>query len=67
LIGRVITERGRDAVRIATKFGIRREPGAYARGISNEPSYVREACEDSLKRLGTDYKDSLFRNCWLPV
>lgn len=57
LIGRLIAERGRDAVTIATKFGIRREPGAYARGISNDPSYVREACEKSLKRLGTDYID----------
>lgn len=57
LIGRLITERGRDAVTIATKFGIRREPGAYARGISNDPTYIRQACEDSLKRLGTDYID----------
>jgi len=57
LIGRLIAERGRDAVTIATKFGIRREPGAYARGISNDPTYIREACEASLKRLGTDYID----------
>jgi len=57
LVGRVIAERGRDAVTIATKFGIRREPGAYARGISNDPAYIRTACEDSLKRLGTDYID----------
>ena len=57
LIGRLIAERGRDAVTIATKFGIRREPGAYARGISNDPAYVREACEGSLRRLGTDHID----------
>jgi len=57
LIGRLIAERGRDAITIATKFGIRREPGAYARGISNDPTYLREACENSLKRLGTDYID----------
>jgi len=57
LIGRFIAERGRDDVTIATKFGIRREPGAYARGISNDPAYIRQACEDSLKRLGTDYID----------
>jgi len=57
LVGRLVSERGRDAVTIATKFGIRREPGAYARGISNDPAYIREACENSLKRLGTDYID----------
>ncbi len=57
LIGRLIAERGRDAITIATKFGIRREPGAYARGISNDPAYLRQACENSLKRLGTDYID----------
>ncbi|AKQ41035.2 hypothetical protein CP97_01725 [Aurantiacibacter atlanticus] len=57
LVGRLIAERGRDAVTIATKFGILREPGAYARVISNDPAYIREACEKSLKRLGTDYID----------
>ncbi|WP_299970238.1 aldo/keto reductase [uncultured Roseobacter sp.] len=57
LVGRLIAERGRDAVTVATKFGIRREPGAYARGISNDPAYVREACEGSLRRLGTDHID----------
>lgn len=57
LIARLVTERGRDAVTIATKFGIRRESGAYARGISNDPAYIRNACEDSLRRLGTDYID----------
>lgn len=57
LIGRLIAARRRDAVTIATKFGIRREPGAYSRGISNNPAYVRQACEGSLKRLGTDHID----------
>lgn len=57
LIGRLIAERGRDAVTVATKFGIRREPGAYARGIDNDPAYVRAACEGSLRRLGTDHID----------
>lgn len=57
LVGRLIAERGRDAVTVATKFGIRREPGAYARGIDNDPAYVRAACEGSLRRLGTDSID----------
>ncbi|MEM9783731.1 MAG: aldo/keto reductase [Pseudomonadota bacterium] len=57
LIGRLIAERGRDAVTVATKFGIRREPGSYARGIDNDPAFVRAACEASLRRLGTDHLD----------
>ncbi|MEM6974637.1 MAG: aldo/keto reductase [Pseudomonadota bacterium] len=57
LIGRLMVERGRDAVTVATKFGIRREPGSYARGIDNNPAFVRAACEASLRRLGTDHID----------
>lgn len=57
LIARLLDERGRDAVTLATKFGIRREEGAYARGIDNDPAYVRSACEASLRRLATDRID----------
>lgn len=57
LIGRLIAERGRDAVTIATKFGIQREEGAYARGINNDLDYIRSACEASLRRLGADTID----------
>ncbi|MEO0568420.1 MAG: aldo/keto reductase [Pseudomonadota bacterium] len=57
LLGRLVQDVGRDAVTIATKFGIRREPGAYARGISNAPDYIRQACDASLKRLNTDVID----------
>ncbi len=57
LIGRLIGERGHDAVTVATKFGIRREPGVYERGISNDPAYICQACEKSLRRLGTDVID----------
>lgn len=44
-------------VKLATKFGIVRKPGEYARTINNKPDYVREACEASLQRLGIDYID----------
>ena len=57
LIGRLIAERGRDAVTIATKFGIVREEGQYARGLNNDPAYLRAACERSLKRLGIERID----------
>ena len=47
----------REKVVLATKFGIRREPGQYERVIDNSPEYARRACEGSLKRLGTDHID----------
>lgn len=57
LIGRLIATRGHEGIAIASKFGIQREPGAYARGINNDPAYVIAACEKSLRRLGIDTLD----------
>lgn len=56
LIGRFLKERKPKAV-IATKFGIVRKPGEYARTLDNSPEYARSACEASLRRLGVDYID----------
>ncbi|WP_319776855.1 aldo/keto reductase [Maridesulfovibrio sp.] len=47
----------RDEAVIATKFGIVRENGEYARTISGKPEYVRKACHESLRRLETDCID----------
>jgi len=47
----------RQSVKVATKFGIVRKPGEYARTINNKPEYVREACEASLRRLDIDCID----------
>jgi len=44
-------------LRIATKFGIVREPGRYERRIDNSPAYICSACEASLRRLGVDHID----------
>ncbi len=57
LIGRLLRTADRESVTVATKFAIQREPGAYARGINNEPAYVRAACEASLRRLDIDTID----------
>lgn len=43
--------------KIATKFGIKRNPGEYARALDNSPAYARAACEASLRRLGRDHID----------
>ncbi|KAA0581388.1 aldo/keto reductase [Azospirillum sp. B21] len=47
----------RDRVVIATKFGIVRQPGEYARRIDTSPAYVAQACDASLKRLGVEAID----------
>ncbi|MGQ7246369.1 aldo/keto reductase [Halomonas sp. V046] len=56
LLGRALEGRRENAI-IATKFGIVREPGAYARSLNTDPDYVRKACEASLRRLGVDTID----------
>ena len=43
--------------RIASKFGIVRNPGEYRRSLDNRPDYARAACEGSLKRLGVERID----------
>ena len=57
LVGRAIAGR-RDEVTLATKCGIVRDPDDPSRrGISNRPDYIRESCDRSLARLGTDRID----------
>lgn len=56
LLGRALAGR-RDRVVLATKFGnIRRPDGAFS-GVNGAPEYVPQACDASLRRLGTDYID----------
>ncbi|MBC6989639.1 aldo/keto reductase [Hymenobacter sp. BT491] len=53
----------RDKVVIATKFGIVRDPNdPNVRGINGRPEYVKQACENSLRRLGTDYIDLYYQH-----
>jgi aryl-alcohol dehydrogenase-like predicted oxidoreductase len=62
LIGRALRGR-RDRVALATKFGIVRDPkNPTVRGISGKPAYVRESCEGSLRRLGTDHIDLYYQH-----
>ncbi len=57
LLGRAIAGR-RDEVVLATKFGIVRDPADPTyRGLNGAPGYARQACEASLRRLGTDHID----------
>jgi len=57
LVGRAIRGR-RDAVVVATKFGIVRDPARpELRAIDGSPAYLRQAAEGSLRRLGIDCID----------
>ena len=57
LVGKAL-KGNRDKITLATKFGIIREPGNPAkRSFNGKPEYVKQACEASLKRLGTDVID----------
>jgi aryl-alcohol dehydrogenase-like predicted oxidoreductase len=60
LVGKAIAQtvtRGRDQVFLATKFGIVRDNSGKRLGINGRPEYVRESCENSLKRLNIDVID----------
>ncbi|MFD4689786.1 aldo/keto reductase [Streptomyces sp. NPDC058463] len=47
----------RDEITLATKFAIERTDDPHYRGVRNDPAYIRQAVEDSLRRLGTDVID----------
>jgi aryl-alcohol dehydrogenase-like predicted oxidoreductase len=65
LVGRAIKGR-RDDVFLATKFGIKLEPGGAGgtptRSIDGSPDYVRSACEGSLQRLGVEHIDLYYQH-----
>lgn len=62
LVGRALAGR-REGVLIATKFGyVRREDDPAYRAINGRPEYVRQACEDSLRRLGVDVIDLYYQH-----
>lgn len=57
-IARHPVERASGRIRIATKFGIDRDPDdSYKRSINNSPEYIRRACDASLQRLGVERID----------
>ncbi|MCF8079873.1 MAG: aldo/keto reductase [Desulfobacterales bacterium] len=57
LVGRALRGR-REKVILATKFGFRIENGKRT-GLNSHPDHIRKAVDGSLKRLGTDYLDSV--------
>jgi aryl-alcohol dehydrogenase-like predicted oxidoreductase len=61
LVGRAIRDR-RDQVVLATKFGNVRGPAGEFLGVNGRPEYVRQACENSLRRLGLDHIDLYYQH-----
>ena len=62
LVGRAIRGR-REGLVIATKFGIVRDPDdPTKRGFDGSPTYVRQAAEGSLRRLGIETIDLYYQH-----
>lgn len=61
LLGKAIHDR-RDKVVIATKFGIVRTNDPGIRGVNGRPEYVRQSCDDSLRRLNIDAIDLYYQH-----
>jgi len=62
LLGRALGAR-RDEAIVATKFGNVRDPDdPTKRAINGRPEYVRQACDASLSRLGTDHIDLYYQH-----
>jgi aryl-alcohol dehydrogenase-like predicted oxidoreductase len=61
LLGRALKGGRRDRVVLASKFGQTQNPGGQ-NGVNGRPEYVMEACEASLKRLGTNHIDVYFQH-----
>ena len=59
LVGQAIRTR-RDAVVVATKFGVERDGTRLS--VNGKPEYVRKACDESLKRLGVEHIDLYYQH-----
>jgi aryl-alcohol dehydrogenase-like predicted oxidoreductase len=62
LVSRALRGRRREAVVVATKFGIVRGSDPVARGVNGRPEYVRASCDASLKRLGLETIDLYYQH-----
>jgi aryl-alcohol dehydrogenase-like predicted oxidoreductase len=62
-VGKALQGGRRDRVVLATKFGFRGgAAGTPNRWIDGSPSYVREACDRSLRRLDVDHIDLFYQH-----
>ncbi len=61
LVGKAIKDR-RQRVVLATKFGNQRSADGKFLGVNGKPEYVRQCCDNSLKRLGVDFIDLYYQH-----
>jgi aryl-alcohol dehydrogenase-like predicted oxidoreductase len=62
LVGKAIRGR-REQFVLATKFGIVRDAkNPNVRGVNGKPEYVRQSCENSLRRLGVETIDLYYQH-----
>ena len=61
LVGRAIADR-RSNVFLATKFGNVRDADGRWVGVNGRPEYVRQCCEESLRRLGVETIDLYYQH-----
>ena len=61
LVGGAISGR-REEVVLATKFGNVRGENGERLGVRGDPEYVRQCCEDSLRRLGVERIDLYYQH-----
>ncbi|MCB2210486.1 aldo/keto reductase [bacterium] len=52
----------RDKIILATKFGVSRAEDGSWLGLKGNADYVKESCDASLKRLGTDHIDLYYQH-----
>lgn len=65
-----LLRRRRKDVVLATKFAIKRNADGGVAGLSNDPAYIKEACDASLKRLGIEQIDLYYmhrRDASVPI
>ncbi|EOM77752.1 dehydrogenase [Rhodococcus rhodnii LMG 5362] len=68
LVGEFLRGRSEDSI-VATKVGFRTDP-ERGKIVDNDPTYIRQACEASLRRLGVDTIDLYYlhrRNPDVPI
>jgi aryl-alcohol dehydrogenase-like predicted oxidoreductase len=61
LVAKALAKGGRQRYIVCSKFGNLRNPDGSP-GVNGRPEYVAQACEASLKRLGTDHLDLYYQH-----
>ena len=61
ITGEALEHRRKNVV-LCTKFGFDIDPKGNVHGLNSRPEHIRKVCEQSLRRLKTDYIDLLYQH-----